>query len=87
MAPLTLRTRKHFLTGKCPIQAIDRDIVKAIQLNHRKILDVHTISVAVRRKGVTRSKKPFPGCLVPPAGVGAGTGNEADIPATKSAAD
>ena len=87
MAPLTLRTRKHFLTGKCPIQAIDGDIVKAIQLNHRKILDVHTISVAVRRKGVTRSNKPFPGCLVPPAGVGAGTGNEADIPATKSAAD
>ena len=42
---------------------------------------------AVQRKGVARSKKPFPGCLVPPAGVGAGTGNEADVPATKSAAD
>ena len=84
---LTWQKRKHFLTGKCPIQAIDGDIVKAIQLNHRKILDVHTTSVAVRKKGVTRSNKPFPGCLVPPAGVGAGTGNEADIPATKSAAD
>ena len=87
MAPLTWQTRKHFLTGKCPIQAIDGDIVKAIQLNHHKILHVETISVAVQRKGVARSKKPFPGCLVPPAGVGAGTGNEADVPATKSAAD
>ena len=47
---LTWQKRKHFLTGKCPIQAIDGDIVKAIQLNHRKILHVETISVAVRKK-------------------------------------
>ena len=86
MAPLTLRTRKHFLTSKCPIQAIDGDIVKAIQLNHRKILDVHTISVAVWKVTVITSDKHVAGCFSPPAGVGAGTGDGADRPAMKLAA-
>ena len=78
--------RKQFLTGKCLIQVIDGDIVKAIQLNHRKILDVHTISVAVWKVTVIKSDKPFAGCFSPPAGVGADTGDGADRPATKLAA-
>ena len=72
-----------FLVGRCLIQVIDQ----AIQLNHRKILDVDTILVAVWKMGITRSNKPFPGCLVPPGGVGTGTGNGADVPATKLATD
>ena len=63
---------------------IDGDIVKAIQLNHHKILDVHTISVDVWKVTVITSDKHVAGCFSPPAGVG--TGDGADRPAMKLAA-